>query len=157
MITVSMADGKKVEGKGIRGDDQKIAVQQSSGPIERSTNQIANIHLRRPKRRAKVDLIGNLLGGVGFGFVGAEIGRQAVEAIRSDGNPGEIGAVVGGIVFAFGGGYVGRSIARHLATEDVTLKIVGRELGHTPLPPTGPITLPSPSRNAELKSADSPR
>src|ERR1035437_6744667 len=49
MVRVMMAGGKKVEGKVVSGDDEKITVQQSSGPVSVPVTQIASVEFRRPK------------------------------------------------------------------------------------------------------------
>jgi hypothetical protein len=80
--------------------------------------------LRRPKRSAKLDFIGNMVGGLGFGFAGAAVGKKAAENIRSDHTSGKAGPIVGGVVFGFAGSYLGRYLVRHMAAEQVTLKVV---------------------------------
>ena len=124
MVTVMMAGGKKVEGKVVSGDDEKITVQQSSGPLNVPVTQIESVELRRPKRSTKLDFIGNMIGGLGFGFAGAAIGKKAAENIRGDHTSGKVGPIVGGVVFGFAGSYLGRYMVRHMAAEQVTLKVL---------------------------------
>lgn len=123
-VTVTMAGGKKVEGKVVSGDDDKITVQQSSGPVNVPVTQIASVELRRPKRSIKLDFIGNMIGGLGFGFAGAAVGKKAAENIREDHTSGKAGPIIGGVVFGFAGSYLGRYLVRHMAAEQVTLKVV---------------------------------
>jgi hypothetical protein len=124
MVTVTMAGGKKVEGKVVSGDDEKITVLQSGGSVNVPVDQIASVELRRPKRSAKLDFIGNMVGGLGFGFAGAAVGKKAAENIRGDHTSGKAGPIVGGVVFGFAGSYLGRYLVRHMAAEQVTLKVV---------------------------------
>ena len=149
IVTVTMADGTKVQGKMLSGDDDKIVVEQKGAPVELRTNQISTIRFRRFKRNTKVDFAGNLLGGIGFGFGGASIGKLAAESIRGDGTPGRIGPIMGGVVLGFIGGYVGREIARNSSIERVTLKVTQGVEGQPPK--VGSITLPAPESNARVQ------
>jgi hypothetical protein len=49
---------------------------------------------------------------------------------------------VGGVLLGFVGGHIGREIARHAATEEVTLKVSEGVSGQAPK--VGAITLPGP-------------
>ncbi len=137
-VTVTMADGRKLAGKVVRGDDDKIFVGEGT-PVEVATSQIASVQFRRRKRSSGGEFAGSLIGGVGLGMGGAAIGRAAAESIRSDGSPGRVGPIVGGIVLGFVGGQIGRQIARHAATQEVTLKVVEALSGQPPKPGETPL------------------
>jgi len=123
-VALTTRDFTKLEGKVVGGDEDKVIVEQKGGRVEVPVGQIYLVQLRRPRRSAKVDFIGNLIGGVGLGLAGAAIGREAAESIRGEGDPGRAGPVVGGIVLGFAGGYLGKEIARRLASQEVTLLVM---------------------------------
>ncbi len=142
-VTVVTNDGKKVQGKVVSGDDDKIVVQPKGGsPVDVPTGKIVTVRFRRPKRSPGVDLAGSLIGGIGFGIGGAVLGKHAGESIRGDGTPGRAGPIVGGVVLGFAGGLIGREIARRSSTEEVTLKVSEGVSGQPPK--VGAITLPGP-------------
>jgi hypothetical protein len=143
-VTVVTTDGKKVEGKVVSGDDDKIVVQPTTGsPVDVPTGRIVTVHFRRPRRSAKVDLAGNLIGGIGLGIGGAQLGKHVAESVRGDDlSNARRGPIVGGVLLGFVGGHVGREIARHAATEEVTLKVSEGVSGQAPK--VGAITLPAP-------------
>ena len=152
-VTVVTVDGRKAEGKVVSGDDDKIVVQPKTGAaVEMATNKIVIVRFRRPRRNAKVDFAGNIIGGIGFGIGGAQLGKHAGESIRGDGTPGRIGPIVGGVVLGFAGGYVGREIVRRSASEEVTLKVIQGVEGQPPK--VGAITLPAPPPDARVQPVD---
>ena len=102
-VTLTLRDGKKVQGRVTSGDDSKIVVQQASGNAEIATSEITSVHFRRAKRSARTDFIGSLVGGVGMGFAGGAIGRTIAKNIRDDGTSGRVGPVVGGLVLGMAG------------------------------------------------------
>lgn len=152
-VIVVTSEGKKIEGQVTSGDDEKITVQpKTGGPVEVRTDKIITVRFRRPKRSTGIDFAGNMIGGVGFGIGGAQLGKHAGESIRGDGSPGRIGPIVGGVVLGFAGGYVGREIARRSASEEVTFKVIQGVEGQPPK--VGAITLPVPPPDARVQPVD---
>lgn len=151
-VTVITTDGKKLEGKVVTGDDDKIVLQRPTGPMDLPTGQIQLLRFRRPKRSTKLDFVGSLIGGVGLGMAGAAIGKEVAKSIRDDDSPGRIGPIVGGIALGFVGGYVGRAIVRRAVTEEVTLKVTGGVEGKAPK--LGSAILPEPPSHARVSPVD---
>lgn len=122
-VTVITTDRRKIEGKVIKGDADRVFINQGGTMVELQTNRILTVTLRRPKRSGKIDFLGSLIGGVALGFAGAAIGKESAKGIRSDGTPGRVGPIVGGVAAGFIGGRLGRSLARRALKEEVTLKV----------------------------------
>ncbi len=152
LITVTMVDGQKVQGRVVGGDDDKIIVERRGSQIELRTDRILNIRLLRATRSPKVILAGNLIGGMGLGFAGAALGKAAAETIRDDDQPGRIGPLVGGIVLGFAGGYLGKEIARNAAYDEVIVTVTRGVEGQAPK--TGAILLPTPDSNPRVQPVD---
>jgi len=140
-VTVITTDRRKIEGKVIKGDADRLLIDQRGVPVELQTNRILTVTLRRPKRSGKIDFLGSLIGGVALGFAGAAIGRESAKVLRSDGTPGRVGPIVGGVGAGFAGSRLGQYLARRAIKEEVTLKVTpeGEQ------PQTGP-TAPTPRK-----------
>ena len=141
-VNITTADFRVVRGKVLSANEEKVVVQKGADRLELPVTKIHMVNFRRPKRSGKLDFLGNLLGGTGFGFAGAAIGKQAAQGIRSDGQPGRIGPVVGGIALGFVGGYIGKHLMRRAVQEEVTLTLLPDVVA---APPT---TAPPPPRPA---------
>ena len=121
---ITTADHKVVRGKVVAADEEKVVIRQGADRLELPVTKIHMVNFRRPKRSGKLEFLGNLLGGTGFGFGGAAIGKQAAQGIRADGQPGRIGPIVGGMALGFLGGYVGKHLMRRAVQEEVTLTLL---------------------------------
>lgn len=150
VVSVVTTERRKIEGKVIKGDENKIVVNQGGSPVELPVSKILLVQFRRPKRSARNDFLGSVIGGVGLGFAGAAIGREAAQSIRSDGRAGRVGPIVGGIAFGFAGGQIGRWLMRRSVKEEVTLKILGAD----GVPKNGALRLPAaPVSDARIQPA----
>lgn len=156
VVTVTMADGRKVEGTVIAGDDNNISVAHSGGVAVLPTGRIVTVRFRRPKRSAKSDLAGNLIGGIAFGIGGAALGRQAAQSIQGRDEQGPAGPIIGGVVMGLAGGIIGTQLFRQTHTEDVTLKVTPGVEGQAPK--IGSLALPplvsSPPDSARVQPVD---
>ena len=123
-VNITTADFRVLRGKVVAADEEKVVVRKGADRLELPVTKIQMVNFRRPKRSGKLDFIGNLLGGTGFGFGGAAIGKQAAQGIRADGQPGRIGPIVGGMALGFLGGYVGKHLMRRAVQEEVTLTLL---------------------------------
>jgi hypothetical protein len=141
-VNITTADFKVVRGKVVAADEEKVVVRQGAGRVELPVTKIQMVNFRRPRRSGKLEFLGNLLGGTGFGFGGAAIGKQAAQSIRGDGQPGRIGPIVGGIAFGFAGGYIGKHLMRRAVQEEVTLTLLPDVAA--PAPQTSPPPQPAP-------------
>jgi len=149
-VNITTADFRVVRGKVVAADEEKVVVRKGADRLELPVTKIQMVNFRRPKRSGKMEFLGNLLGGTGFGFAGAAIGKQAAQGIRSDGQPGRIGPIVGGIALGFAGGYIGKHLMRRAVQEEVTLTLLPDVVA--PAPKSSSLAWPPPAPRAPIRS-----